>query len=604
MRNLCTAKKPLLYSQPPPRHPHFLLLLLLVPLFLTFFLLYPRPLPPQRPIQPPDLSHCLLISIYSPSSPPLNCCALSLVSPDPQILNFTFPLPSSPLRIRPAAHLVDSRYISQYSRAVQLMKDLPKSDPRSFFQQANIHCAYCNGAYDQLGFSNLRLLIHRSWLFFPWHRLYLYFHERILAKLIGDDSFALPFWNWDSPDGMRIPSMYLNNIPINTSSSSSSSSSLYHPNRDPSHQPPVMVDLNFPEDGNNVGSDQAVVYPSVDDNLRIMYRQMMENGATTELFLGSAFRAGEQPEPGPGSVEVIPHNTVHSWTGDPRKQNREDMGAFYSAARDPIFFAHHANIDRLWLVWKSLGRKHKDFSDSDWLDSAFLFYDEEARLVRVKVRDCLDIDRLRYRYQQVENPWINSSGRSHATKNKKKSNNGSIDNNIHYNYAEELEFPVKVEKEAVVVRVKRPRRGGGEDVEVLVVDGIETDGTESTRFDVYVNASPAELQHPAARECAGSFVSLPRLKRGGKGRTNLKLGISELIEDLRAEGDDTVVVTLLPRKGKATVAEFLLRTSSGRSSTSGQALSCSVPSAVPSICSVLDILGTKCEHSVLLSIRT
>ncbi|PKU73766.1 Polyphenol oxidase A1, chloroplastic [Dendrobium catenatum] len=310
MRSLCTAKKPLLYSQPPPRHHHFLLLLLL---FLTvIFLLYPRPLPPQRPIQPPDLSHCLLISINTPSSPPLNCCALSLVSSDLQILNFTFPLPSSPLRIRPAAHLVDSRYISQYSKAVQLMKDLPKSDPRNFFQQANIHCAYCNGAYDQLGFSNLQLLIHNSWLFFPWHRIYLYFHERILAKLIGDDSFALPFWNWDSPDGMRIPSMYLN------------TSSLYHPNRDPSHQPPVMVDLNFLQ----VGSDQAVVYPSVDDNLRIMYRQMMENGATTELFLGSAFRAGEQPEPGPGSVEVIPHNTLHDWTGDPRKQNREDMGAF------------------------------------------------------------------------------------------------------------------------------------------------------------------------------------------------------------------------------------------------------------------------------------
>ncbi|KAI0516646.1 hypothetical protein KFK09_009323 [Dendrobium nobile] len=547
MRNLCTAKKPLLYSQPPPRHPHFLLLLLLLPLFLTvIFILHPRPLPPQRPIQPPDLSHCLLISIYPPSSPPLNCCALSLVSSDHQkILNFTFPLPSSPLRIRPAAHLVDSRYISQYSKAVQLMKDLPKSDPRSFFQQANIHCAYCNGAYDQFGFSNLQLLIHRSWLFFPWHRLYLYFHERILAKLIGDDSFALPFWNWDSPDGMRIPSMYLNNFFFNKSSSSSS---LYHPNRDPSHQPPVMVDLNFLE----VGSDQAVVYPGVDDNLRIMYRQMMENGATTELFLGSAFRAGEQPEPGPGSVEVIPHNTVHYWTGDPRKHYREDMGAFYSAARDPIFYAHHANIDRLWLVWKSLGRKHMDFSDSDWLDSAFLFYDEEARLVRVKVRDCLDIDRLRYRYQAVENPWINSGRRSHATKKKKKSNN------IQYNYAEELGFPVKVEKEAVVVRVKRPRRGGGDEVEVLVVEGIETEGTESTRFDVYVNASPAELQHPAARECAGSFVSLPQLRREGKRRTNLKLGISELIEDLGAEGDDTVLVILVPRKGKATVADSLL----------------------------------------------
>ena len=30
-------------------------------------------------------------------------------------------------------------------------------------------------------------------------RFYLYFHERILGKLIGDDTFALPFWNWTRP---------------------------------------------------------------------------------------------------------------------------------------------------------------------------------------------------------------------------------------------------------------------------------------------------------------------------------------------------------------------------------------------------------------------
>lgn len=276
----------------------------------------------------------------------------------------------------------------------------------------------------------------------------------------------------------------------------------------------------------------------------------MENGATSELFLGSAFRAGEQAGAGRGSLELVPHNTVHTWTGDPRRNNDEDMGAFYSAARDPIFYAHHANIDRLWSVWKTLGRKHKDFSDSDWLDSDFLFYDEEARLVRVKVRDCLDMERLRYRYQEVENRWIGYGGGSNRTKKKKK----KMRNGQRAEHGEEVKFPASVEKEPVVVRVKRPRRGGEGKVEVLVVEGIEDDGTESVRFDVYVNASPDDFRQPAARECAGSFVSMPELGGEGDGRTDLKLGITELIEGIGAEGDDTVTVTLVPRKGKTVVA--------------------------------------------------
>ena len=35
------------------------------------------------------------------------------------------------------------------------------------------------------------------------------------------------------------------------------------------------------------------------------------------------------------------------------RPNGEDMGNFYSAARGPVFFAHHGNIDRrLWHVWR------------------------------------------------------------------------------------------------------------------------------------------------------------------------------------------------------------------------------------------------------------
>ena len=84
------------------------------------------------------------------------------------------------------------------------------------------------------------------------------------------------------------------------------------------------------------------------------------------------------------------------------------MGTFYSAARDPIFFSHHSNVDRMWTIWKTLGGKRKDITDPDWLNSGFLFYDENKNLVRVKVKDCLDTRNLGYVYEDVNIPWLKS----------------------------------------------------------------------------------------------------------------------------------------------------------------------------------------------------
>ncbi|KAE8652707.1 hypothetical protein Csa_013729 [Cucumis sativus] len=47
-----------------------------------------------------------------------------------------------------------------------------------------------------------KVQVHSNALFFPPHRAYLYFFERFLSSLIGNPDFAIPFWNWDTPDGM------------------------------------------------------------------------------------------------------------------------------------------------------------------------------------------------------------------------------------------------------------------------------------------------------------------------------------------------------------------------------------------------------------------
>ncbi|CAN6236270.1 unnamed protein product [Urochloa humidicola] len=482
------------------------------------------------PIQAPDLASC------NPPQIPDTAAGLSCCIPYRQgtaIADFKPPPASAPLRVRQAAHLVDKVCLDKYERAVALMKKLPDDDPRSFTQQWRVHCAFCDAAYNQVGFPDLDIQVHNSWLFFPWHRLYLYFHERILGKLIGDDTFALPFWNWDAPGGMTFPAIYTNQ-----------SSPLYDERRNTAHQPPFTLDLDYNGTDSTIPRDQQI-----NQNLTIMYRQMISSAKRTELFFGQPYRQGDQPDPGAGSIENVPHNPLHLWTGDTARQpNGEDMGIFYSAARDPVFYAHHGNVDRMWHIWRGLRPNNTDFTDTDWLDAAFVFYDEDAGLVRARVRDCLDPATLRYTYQDdVGLPWLNSKPATEAGSAAPAT--GSL--------------PATLDQ-TVRVAVTRPRTSRSREEkeaeeEVLCVEGIEVaDHLEFVKFDVFVNvSSQGGAATTAAAECAGSVAMAPHAVRPGKEkgamRTAARFGICDLLDDIGADGDKTIVVSLIPRCAGDTV---------------------------------------------------
>ncbi|KAG6420752.1 hypothetical protein SASPL_117290 [Salvia splendens] len=143
-----------------------------------------------NPVQAPELDKCgAATNLNNQQILDVNCCPP--VTGD--IIDYKLP-PVYKLRTRQSAHRLNPTDVFKYNLAIQRMKELPEDDPRSFMQQAFIHCAYCNGAYNQPGQGDLDIQVHNSWLFFPFHRWYLYFYERILGKLIDDPTFALPFW--------------------------------------------------------------------------------------------------------------------------------------------------------------------------------------------------------------------------------------------------------------------------------------------------------------------------------------------------------------------------------------------------------------------------
>nr|BAM15848.1 hypothetical protein [Portulaca oleracea] len=493
------------------------------------------------PITAPNIAQCGPADLPQDAQGDHNCCPPVAQN----IIDFTLPPTPATLKVRPAAHSVDNEYLQKFNRAISLMKALPDTDPRSFSQQAKVHCAYCDGGYNQVGFPNLDLQVHGSWLFLPFHRCYLYFFERILGNLINDPTFAMPFWNWDNPAGMQMPAIYADR-----------NSPLYDSERDGPHQPPTLVDLNFDGEDTDMSTDDLTTA-----NLTVMYRQMVSNAKTARLFLGQPYKAGGSPRGG-GSLENVPHGPVHIWTGDRNQPNTEDMGNFYSAARDPIFYAHHSNIDRMWSIWKTLGANRVEFTDSDWLDASFVFYDENAQAVKIRVRDCLDTKKLGYTYQDVDLPWLNSQPtpkRSRIATLFSKLKPAKATTHPPSTSTSPVKFPKPLDS-TLKIDIQRPKKSRSKkekklQEEVLVVE-VELQSDVFVKFDVYVNdEDDVPLKKTIVKtEYAGSFANVPHKhkhkKEHRKMKTTLRLGLTDLIEDLGADDDDGVMVTLVPRSGK------------------------------------------------------
>jgi tyrosinase len=81
------------------------------------------------------------------------------------------------------------------------------------------------------------------------------------------------------------------------------------------------------------------------------------------------------------------HDGVHGWVGG-------DMGFVPTAAFDPIFWSHHAMIDRLWWVWQT--KNGNSNLSSDLLDVVLAPFN-------MKVRDVLNINDLGYDYAAAQN---------------------------------------------------------------------------------------------------------------------------------------------------------------------------------------------------------
>jgi tyrosinase len=228
-----------------------------------------------------------------------------------------------------------------YRKAIKAMKLLPDSNPLSWVYQAAIH-----GILGPALHTSWKTCEHGTPYFWSWHRMYLYWFERIIRKMSGDSSWALPYWDYVSPSYRHLPAPFRD-----------ASSELYLANRGP---------------GWNAGTASYAAW-QVDPT---------SGNSFVDFFSGQS------------GLESNPHDNVHIYMGGA-------MGNPSTAAPDPIFYVHHSNIDRLWNLWLAQGGgRHDPLSTASWRNKSYTFFDENGNPVNMKTCDILRCaDQLNYTYE-------------------------------------------------------------------------------------------------------------------------------------------------------------------------------------------------------------
>ncbi|HVF05791.1 MAG TPA: tyrosinase family protein [Frankiaceae bacterium] len=266
----------------------------------------------------------------------------------------------------------DDPIVVGYANAVATMKqrDTVPTDVTSWAYQAGIHGSY---APPQALWNTCE---HGSWFFTPWHRMYLRWFEEIVRAAVvlnnGPEDWALPYWNYTATDGGNpvLPPAF----------------------RDPGSPLYVAQRRTTPFDVN--GGDPIPAGATLIDATLQVPTFVPPDGAPPSAGFGGQRSAPIHFGRGFGALELQPHNVMHNAIGgfgglmtDPN-----------TAAQDPIFWLHHANIDRLWASWNAAGRGNPT-NDGLWAAQDFSFFSADGGQQAMpcgKVNDTMDYtyDRL------------------------------------------------------------------------------------------------------------------------------------------------------------------------------------------------------------------
>jgi tyrosinase len=295
-----------------------------------------------------------------------------------------------------------------YARGVKAMKARALSDPTAWRFFGAIH------GFDQQLWTELGSLSsddqmpsndsiqtfwlqcqHGSWYFLPWHRGYVLAFEAVVrdavVKLGGPADWALPYWNYFKPNQNQLPPAFASpDWPDGQGDNPLFVAQRFGPNNDGNvFIPTDQVDLNALNDSQFVGAG--------------------DGGAQGFGGVNTGFSHGGNIH---GGIETQPHDMVHVLVGgsDPNSGLPGLMSDPDTAGLDPIFWLHHANIDRLWEVWDEMPTSTAEPTDPNWVNGpasigerAFVL-PEPGQNLTYTPGDMKNMAALGYNYDDVSRP--------------------------------------------------------------------------------------------------------------------------------------------------------------------------------------------------------
>lgn len=199
---------------------------------------------------------------------------------------------------------------NSFVNAIRAMRANTNANDRSSWQYwINVHLNFCP---------------HNVPNFLSWHRGYLYFFERQLRIVSGNNNLVLPYWDY-----------YRN--------------------------PSIPAEFTNPAGGN------PLYVPRTNTNVSSALSLLPFDPSVTNFQRGA-------PNAFEPLIESAPHNPVHDIIGGV-------MQDVTRSPEDPIFYLHHANIDRLWYAWALPDSRSTPWTSAPYW-SGSLQYAADLRLPR------------------------------------------------------------------------------------------------------------------------------------------------------------------------------------------------------------------------------
>lgn len=229
--------------------------------------------------------------------------------------------------------------LKSYRTAITAMQALAPTNPLSWTYQAAIHGTLATPV--QTAWNTCE---HGTDFFWSWHRMYLYWFERIVQKMCSDPCWALPYWDWAPGSDLHLP------VPF----------------RDPAS---VLFATRTASMNNGTGA------------LNPLAVDIGPSFSLTSFYTAN------------GSIQG-PHGSVHVEVGG-------GMGSVPTAALDPIFYVHHSNVDRQWNLWLAQGGGRSDpVFDATWTGRTYTFFNENGAAVKMNACQVLRAaEQLHYVYE-------------------------------------------------------------------------------------------------------------------------------------------------------------------------------------------------------------